>query len=146
MVSMIFTTAISKEVKIMNNLLGQNQNFSKSQPTKITRPLFHFNISKWSKKDTMIIHPFWVIVNKEISDHVKSWRSIILIAIIALTCLGSLYTALTNFSLAVKPNDPDGSFFFLKSFLDLLMTNYFLCQRAFSGTASSRTRRGTRLR
>ena len=29
-------------------------------------------------------HPFWVIVNKEISDHVKSWRFIILIGIIAL--------------------------------------------------------------
>ena len=43
-------------------------------------------------------HPFWVIVNKEISDHVKSWRFIILIGIIALTCMGSLYTALTNIS------------------------------------------------
>ena len=35
-------------------------------------------------------HPFWVIVNKEISDYVRSWRFIILIAIIALTCMGSL--------------------------------------------------------
>lgn len=61
-------------------------------------------------------HPFWVIVNKEISDHVKSWRFIILIGIIALTCMGSLYTALTNISEAIKPNDPDGSFLFLKLF------------------------------
>jgi len=45
-------------------------------------------------------HPFWVIVNKEISDHVKSWRFIILIGIIALTCMGSLYTALTNIGAA----------------------------------------------
>ena len=30
-------------------------------------------------------HPFWVIVNKEISDHVKSWRFIILIGIIAVS-------------------------------------------------------------
>lgn len=37
-------------------------------------------------------HPFWVIVHKEISDHVKSWRFLILIGIIALTCMGSLYT------------------------------------------------------
>jgi ABC-2 type transport system permease protein len=59
-------------------------------------------------------HPFWVIGNKEISDHVKSWRFIILIGIIALTCMGSLYTALTNISEAIKPNDPDGSFLFLK--------------------------------
>lgn len=61
-------------------------------------------------------HPFWVIVNKEISDQVRSWRFIILIAIITLTCLGSLYTALTNIGAAIKPNDPDGSFLFLKLF------------------------------
>lgn len=61
-------------------------------------------------------HSFWVIVNKEISDYVKSWRFIILIIIIALTCLGSLYTALTNISAAIKPNDPDGTFLFLKLF------------------------------
>jgi ABC-2 type transport system permease protein len=62
------------------------------------------------------VHPFRVIVYKEISDQVRSWRFIILIAIIALTCFGSLYTALSNFSKAVKPNDPEGAFFFLKLF------------------------------
>ena len=61
-------------------------------------------------------HPFWVIVNKEISDYVRSWRFIILIVIIALTCMGSLYTALTNIREAIKPNDPDGAFLFLKLF------------------------------
>ena len=34
-----------------------------------------------------IHHPFWVIVKKEISDNVHSWRFIILIVIIALTCM-----------------------------------------------------------
>jgi ABC-2 type transport system permease protein len=57
-----------------------------------------------------------VIVAKEISDHVRSWRFIIMVGIIALTCFGSLYTALSNFGSAVKPNDPEGSFFFLKLF------------------------------
>lgn len=71
---------------------------------------------RWFKKDDAIIHPFWVIVSKEISDHVRSWRFNILIAIVVLTCLGSLYTALTNIGEAVKPNDPEGSFFFLKLF------------------------------
>jgi len=66
--------------------------------------------------DTRILHPFRVIVNKEISDHVRSWRFLILIAIIALTCLGSMHTALTNIDKAVKPNDPEGTFFFLKLF------------------------------
>lgn len=61
-------------------------------------------------------HSFWGIVNKEIADHIKSWRFIILIAIIALTCMGSLYTALTNIEVAIKPSDPDGSFLFLKLF------------------------------
>ena len=41
-------------------------------------------------------YPFRVVVNKEISDHVKSWRFIILMGIILLTCMGSLYTSLTN--------------------------------------------------
>ena len=34
--------------------------------------------------------PFWTIVRKEVSDHVRSWRFLILIGIIALTCMGSL--------------------------------------------------------
>lgn len=61
-------------------------------------------------------HPFWVIVNKEISDHIKSWRFIILIAIIVLTCMGSLYTALTSIGASIKADDPDSSFLFLKLF------------------------------
>ncbi|WP_195600540.1 ABC transporter permease [Bacteroides salyersiae] len=61
-------------------------------------------------------HPFWVIVHKEIADHVHSLRFIILISIIVLTCMGALYTALTNIDAAIKPDDPDGSFLFLKLF------------------------------
>jgi ABC-2 type transport system permease protein len=61
-------------------------------------------------------HPFSVILNKEISDHVRSWRFLILILLISLTCLGSMYTALANIGKAVKPDDPDGTFFFLKLF------------------------------
>ena len=75
-----------------------------------------FILRKEEKDMNKVNHPFWVIVNKEISDHVKSWRFIILIGIIALTCMGSLYTALTNIGEAIKPNDPDGSFLFLKLF------------------------------
>lgn len=61
-------------------------------------------------------HPFWVIVHKEIADHVHSLRFIILISIIVLTCMGALYTALTNIGAAIKPDDLDGSFLFLKLF------------------------------
>jgi ABC-2 type transport system permease protein len=61
-------------------------------------------------------NPFWVIVGKEISDAVKSWRFIIMVGLLALTCMGSLYTALDNFSEALDSNEPVGSFFFLKLF------------------------------
>lgn len=73
-------------------------------------------VLNWFNNDDKVLHPFRVILNKEVSDHVRSWRFIILIAIIALTCLGSMYTALTNIDKAVKPNDPEGTFFFLKLF------------------------------
>ena len=33
-------------------------------------------------------HPFWVIVHKEISDHVKSWRVLIMLGIIAHNFMG----------------------------------------------------------
>ena len=78
--------------------------------------IFIIVISEEVKIMNKVNHSFWVIVNKEISDYVKSWRFIIVIIIIALTCLGSLYTALTNISAAIKPNDPDGTFLFLKLF------------------------------
>ncbi|NMC40361.1 MAG: ABC transporter permease [Bacteroidales bacterium] len=68
------------------------------------------------KADERVLHPFSVIVQKEIADHVRSWRFLILLAIISLTCLGSMYTALTSIREAIKPNDPEGSFLFLKLF------------------------------
>ena len=65
--------------------------------------------------------PFWTIVRKEVADHVRSWRFLILIGIIALTCMGSLYTALTNIGAAIKPNDPDGFVSFLGPLLGIAL-------------------------
>jgi len=89
---MIFITGILKEVQIMNN--------SKKQ----------------FRDNGRIVHPFRVIMQKEISDHVRSWRFIILIAIIALTCFGSIFTALLNIGEATGINNPERAFFFLKLF------------------------------
>ena len=64
---------------------------------------------------TSTINPFWVIVNKEISDTVKSWRFIIMLGIVLLTCAGSLYAALSNFASVANQGD-ENAFFFLKLF------------------------------
>jgi ABC-2 type transport system permease protein len=61
-------------------------------------------------------NPFMVIVEKEITDHTRSWRFIILLILIALTCMGSVYTAVTNISASIKANTTDGAFFFLRLF------------------------------
>src|SRR5690625_832542 len=51
--------------------------------------------------------PFWAIVRKEIADYLTSWRIIILLIIILLTCLGSLYTALTTIQEAISSTDDE---------------------------------------
>lgn len=86
MVWMTFITFISKEERKMNRNI-----YAEKKP-----------------------NPFFVIVQKEISDQVRSLRFIILLAIIVLTCAGAMYTALTNISGTIKANDPVESFFFLK--------------------------------
>src|SRR5690606_14862935 len=63
-----------------------------------------------------VVHPFWVIVDKEVSDHVRSWRFIVLLFLILLTCFGSLYTSLSSIGETVKANEPNDMFFFLKLF------------------------------
>jgi ABC-2 type transport system permease protein len=80
------------------------------------------------KRKGETLHPFWVIVNKEISDYVRSWRFIILVILIALTCFGSMYTALSNIGKAVKSSNPDDGFFFLKLFTvsDGTMPSFFV--------------------
>lgn len=64
----------------------------------------------------MPAHPFWVMVHKEVSDHVRSWRFLILLFLILLTCFGSLYTSVSNLAKSLKENDPQAGFFFLKLF------------------------------
>lgn len=79
-------------------------------------------IERYAKKrqeQTMrsISHPFWVIVQKEISDHVRSWRFNVLLFLILLTCFGSLYTSITNLVEETrKASDSEDPFFFLKLF------------------------------
>lgn len=60
--------------------------------------------------------PFWVIVQKEVADHIRSWRYIIMLALIALTCLGSLYTAMMTIREAADNASAEDIYLFLKLF------------------------------
>nr|WP_248931087.1 ABC transporter permease [Paenibacillus hamazuiensis] len=56
------------------------------------------------------------IVQKEIADHIRSWRYGILCVLMLLTCLGSLYTASTGMRSAIATENEVRSFFFLNLF------------------------------
>lgn len=89
--------------------------------SKLHNPLLYFKehvlsgsfLSKISHKKTP--HPFWVIVQKETTDHVRSWRFIILLILIAITCFGSLYNSISHLNEALNnTKDPNQTFAFLK--------------------------------
>lgn len=62
-------------------------------------------------------HPFWVIVQKEVADHLHSWRFHILLLLLVLTCFGSLYTAMMSIRDAAPSEGAfQSSFLFLKLF------------------------------
>jgi len=58
---------------------------------------------------------FRVMVQKEFSDHIRSWRFAILLAIIVLACIGSIYSAITALQ-AQGSGSSANSFLFLKIF------------------------------
>lgn len=60
---------------------------------------------------------FQSMVQKEISDHVRSWRYIILLFLIFLTCAGSLYGSLSAFPELARKGQLPNDFFFLNLFM-----------------------------
>lgn len=85
-------------------------------PEYLSRIRSWFGSGSATEESTDVMHPFWVIVNKEVSDHVRSWRFKILLILILLTCLGSLYTSITAISSGSVPQDLESDFFFLQLF------------------------------
>lgn len=63
-----------------------------------------------------IVKPFWVMVQKEIADHVRSWRFIILVALILLTTTGSIYTVLAVIQQHPAQLSANSHFLYLKLF------------------------------
>lgn len=66
-------------------------------------------------KSQSLSGPFSVMVHKEMADHIRSWRFIVLIGLIILTFIASMYVSLGNIRSAVSnTNDPDRLFLYLK--------------------------------
>lgn len=59
--------------------------------------------------------PFGVMMKKEMADHIRSWRFVVLIALILLTFVAAMYVSLGNIRSATSnANDPDHVFLYLK--------------------------------
>lgn len=78
-------------------------------------------LSLKNSKSNNILHssanaqPFSTMVGKEITDHIRSWRFMVLIALIVLTFIASMYVSLGNIKVAIgNTNDPDHTFLYLK--------------------------------
>lgn len=64
------------------------------------------------------VQPFWIMVRKEISDHVRSWRFLILVALILLTTTGSIYTVLSVIRENPAELSANTTFLYLKLFTE----------------------------
>lgn len=73
------------------------------------------SLFKTQQVNNKVSSTFWVIVQKEVTDHIRSWRYMLLLFIIALTCLASLYTAVQSIRNA-SPSHLHASTLFLKLF------------------------------
>ena len=67
-------------------------------------------------KGTFPWAPFKAMVQKEISDHFRNWRFIILFVIISLACMGTLFATLADGMKAIAVDSSGNNFFFLNLF------------------------------
>lgn len=87
----------------------------KSQPVSLKDLSLKQAKSNQSPKKPVNAGPFNVIVRKEIADHIRSWRFIVLIGLVVLTFVASMYVALGNIKSSVgNTDDPDHIFLYLK--------------------------------
>lgn len=113
---MRFTTAISEGVTVVQQAINDKV----KQLAHIWQRLRQWQAKRMTNRSQEGQHPFWAIVQKEVADYIHSWRINILFAIIGLTCLGSLYTAVTTIRDATSASEANeiiqGSYLFLKLF------------------------------
>lgn len=73
-------------------------------------------LHKLSQQEEKAVPPFWVLVQKELADHIRSWRVILLVMLLALTCFASLYTALSAIHDVASELTDEDHYLFLKLF------------------------------
>ncbi|MBL1407499.1 ABC transporter permease [Sphingobacterium faecale] len=65
--------------------------------------------------DNEVRSPLRVLLRKEVAEHIRSWRFIILLTLIVLTFIASMYSSLSNIkSVFVATDNSSTSFFYLK--------------------------------
>jgi ABC-2 type transport system permease protein len=70
---------------------------------------------KNTSSETKRIDPLWIMVRKEISGHIRSWRFIVLLVLVALTFWGSMYVSMSNIRKVVSTiEDSNHLFLYLK--------------------------------
>src|SRR5690606_4217643 len=84
-------------------------------PSIYFKDLFSKEAKAERSSQQQMTSPFWVIVRKEVGDHIRSWRFIVMLILIVLTCLGTMSVSLSNIRDAVgNVQDPDRVFVYLK--------------------------------
>ncbi|WP_218944420.1 ABC transporter permease [Maribacter luteus] len=92
------------------------------------RTLIAMDKSIGKNKSSFPWEPFKAMVQKEITDHIRNWRFIILFAIISLACMGTLFSTLNDGMKTLAADNAENSFFFLNLFTksDGTLPSYFV--------------------
>ncbi len=90
--------------------------FSKLSKIKFLESIDFFRRSESDNGSNVSLASFQVMVEKEITDHIRNWRFIILFTIIALACLGTLFSTLSDSAKTLAENNSESTFFFLNLF------------------------------
>lgn len=81
------------------------------------RRLYPARLRQWAEaRRNRPRHPFLVMFEKELSDHIRSWRFIILLGLMTLTCAGALYASISALGSISPASDELKSFVFLRLF------------------------------
>lgn len=117
----IFIINIFKKVKHMKNKVLRisisklNELKFRDRITQLHTLVFRDDNAETSKGNFPWA-PFKAMVQKEISDHFRNWRFIILFVIISLACMGTLFATMANGMKVLVADSAENNFFFLNLF------------------------------